>query len=150
MWDSAALLHCPCCPLLSLSLSLSLGLRARAGFWCSCFFLGLMIEINPEVPSRLVDLNFAYKEFTEILYEWAQYKEESMAVQVTHVRRADLPEHVRPKHHARSSRAGGGGAKRKREAGSANGRASAPATDARARKRVVAPEVRMRIGQAGC
>jgi len=69
----------------------------HAGVWSSAFYLGLIIKVDEGVPSRTIDLNFAAKEFTDMLFEWSQYKEASMTVQLTHVRRADLPEHVRPK-----------------------------------------------------
>lgn len=80
----------------------------RAGVWSSAFFLGLIIKVDESVPSRTIDLNFATKEFTDMLFEWTQYKEASMAVHLSHVRRADLPEHVRPKRTHRKRRRHGG------------------------------------------
>lgn len=65
------------------------------GLWISKFYLGLMIEPDSKINSRVVDLNFAAKEFTDILFEWSQYKQESMAVRLAHVRRSELPPHVR-------------------------------------------------------
>lgn len=80
-----------------------------AGVWSSAFFLGLIVKVDEGVLSRTIDLNFATKEFRDMLFEWNQYKESSMALHLSHVRRAELPEHVRPRRARKKRRRGGEG-----------------------------------------
>lgn len=79
---------------------------AHVGLWISDFYLGLVIIVDETRPDRVVDLRRPASEFEGMIKEMTEFKD-TMNVSISHLRRSELPEHVRPEQTRKRKRARG-------------------------------------------